>query len=450
LMESKENNLSDAKYVHELSKDDILGLEFDDLEDVYEFYKEYASAMGFGVRKGSCRRNKDGIEVMKHFACSKEGHKVEKWEKAREPAERHAEVNDGDVQVTLLYFGVKKEIDNGFYMKHTTYDDNKLKNIFWADSTSRSDYACFGDVLAFDTIYKKNTFNLPLLVFIGVNHHHMTTIFALALLTNEDAESYIWALTTFLESSLAKERKTLLEFVRAIEDEIKNIRNNEIGEDYISIHTEPVSSQIFKVIEKYTASVYTGRTFKKFIDEMRLQQLFYHECRIDNEPSIRVYHLMKLCHVASQFVETFNKARSEIASLTRRYDEICKVNTDGISNLTEHVYDPTRVKVKGKVGAKTKWKKKPRKCGNCKKEGHTRNKCPQLELTLYSLESSSCLLDDNDVDVYERNKEVWPSQLETLFGGDSLEVFTRSYFCVAGALVGLLKPGRMSMFGTLL
>ncbi|KAK6284981.1 hypothetical protein POUND7_003933, partial [Theobroma cacao] len=30
-----------------------------------------------------------------------------------------------------------------------------------------------------------------------------------------------------------------------------------------------------------------------------------------------------------------------------------------------------------------------------------------------------CLLDDNDVDVCERNKEVWPSQLGTLFGGDS-------------------------------
>ncbi|KAK6267502.1 hypothetical protein QUC31_011662, partial [Theobroma cacao] len=52
-------------------------------------------------------------------------------------------------------------------------------------------------------------------------------------------------------------------------------------------------------------------------------------------------------------------------------------------------------------------------------EGHTRNKCPQLELTLRSLDSSSCLLDDNDVDICERNKEVWPSQLETLFGGDS-------------------------------
>lgn len=31
-----------------------------------------------------------------------------------------------------------------------------------------------------------------------------------------------------------------------------------------------------------------------------------------------------------------------------------------------------------------------------------------------------------------------------------LEVLAGSYFCVAGALVGILKPGRMSMFGTLL
>ncbi|KAL8166465.1 hypothetical protein V2J09_007964 [Rumex salicifolius] len=31
-----------------------------------------------------------------------------------------------------------------------------------------------------------------------------------------------------------------------------------------------------------------------------------------------------------------------------------------------------------------------------------------------------------------------------------LEVLSGSYFCVAGALIGILKPGRMTMFGTLL
>lgn len=30
------------------------------------------------------------------------------------------------------------------------------------------------------------------------------------------------------------------------------------------------------------------------------------------------------------------------------------------------------------------------------------------------------------------------------------KVLAGSYFCVAGALIGILKPGRMSMFGTLL
>ncbi|KAK6231972.1 zinc finger protein [Theobroma cacao] len=264
-------------------------------------------------------------------------------------------------------------------------------------------------------------------------------------------------------ASLSKERKTLLEFVRAIENGIKNIRNNEIGEDYIFIHTEPVSSQIFKDIEKHVVSVYTRRTFKKFIDEMRLQQLYYHECRIDDEPSIRMYHLMKYTDLSEQtHVEfhvndenikcsclkfetngipcphiihvmileqlnriplnlimkrwtknakddapavvddnAFNKARSEIASLTRRYEDMCKVNTDRISNLTEHVHDPTRVKVKGKLDLKLKGKKKATK--------------------MWQLQNGSCLLDDNDIDVYERNKEVWPSQLGTLFGGDSSE-----------------------------
>ncbi|EOX98245.1 Uncharacterized protein TCM_007052 [Theobroma cacao] len=284
-MENKENNLLDAKYLHKLSKDDILGLEFDDLEDVYEFYKAYACAMGFGVRKGGCRRNKDGIEVMKHFACSKEGHKAEKREKLENRAQEPKRSSRIDCKANIRVI-LNKDI---------------------------------GKWIPLNLIMKRWTKN-----------------------AKDDAPAVV-------DDNVDPKYQTILR--------------------YASLSS----------------------------------------------------HCNRLCHVASQFVETFNKARSEIASLTRRYEEMCKVNTDGISNLTEHVRDPTRVKVKGKVGAKSEGKKKPRKCGNCRMEGHTRNKCPQLELTLCSLDSSSCLLDDNDVDVYERNKEIWPSQLGTLFGGDSSE-----------------------------
>ncbi|XVF26332.1 hypothetical protein REPUB_Repub14bG0007100 [Reevesia pubescens] len=658
--------------------------------------------MGFGVRKDSSRHDKNGVLLMKHFACSKEGHRAEKWEKLekrmREPkrssrtdcganirvilnkntgkwcvshcdmehnhdmvnpsqlcfirsnrvikaadvceakamknsgiktcqvmnffasqsggiknagftrkdlynrlaAERRVEIFDGDVQATLVYFNVKKEMDNGFYMQYTTDEEKQIKNIFWVDSTSRSDYACFGDVLAFDTTYNKNTFNLPLLVFIGVNHHHMTTIFGLALLTNEDAESFIWALNTFLDcmmnkkpiyvvtdedlamrkalkmvlpgvrhrlcswhisrnakanipnldfvqdfkacmkswwtidkferawvemvekyalkdhqwinemyrkkhmwaqaylsghffetlrstsryeginaliAFLTKEKKTLLEFVRALEDGIKNVRNNELEEDYITMHTEPITSHPFKEIEKHAASVYTNRSFNKFRDQLRLHALYSHENRIQIDSSTMVYTLSKyrepskqmrvefhevdecikcsclkfetegmpcahaihvmileqfnripsqlimnrwtqnakadalaivdqnveskyttklryaslnsscsrLYYVASKFAETYNKARSEIASLTRRFEEMCKVDLEGILAFTEHVDDPTRVKTKGKHVPKDQIKKKSRRCGHCRMEGHTKNKCPYLELTLSSL-----------------------------------------------------------------
>ncbi|WRX17328.1 FAR1 DNA binding domain - like 10 [Theobroma cacao] len=299
-MESEENNLSDAKYLHELSKDDILSLEFDNLEDVYEFYKAYAYAIGFGVRKDSCRRNKDGIEVMKHFACLKEGHRVEKWKKLenrmREPKSSSRTDCKANIRVIL-------NKDTGkWYVSHCELKHNHhMVNLAQIGFIRSNRHIKVADVC--EAKVMKVAAQARGIQNVGFMHKD----FYNRMVAEEHAEendgevqatliitstSRYEGLNSFI-AFVAKERKTLLEFVRAIEDEIKNIRNNEIGEDYISIHTELVSSQIFKDIEKHVASVYTRRTFKKFIDEMCLQQLFYHECRIDDVPSIQVYHLMK-------------------------------------------------------------------------------------------------------------------------------------------------------------
>ncbi|WRX19779.1 FAR1 DNA binding domain - like 10 [Theobroma cacao] len=404
LMENKENNLSDAKYLHELSKDDILSLEFDDLEDVYKFYKAYACAMGFGVRKGSCKRNKDGIEVMKHFACSKEGHRAEKWEKLenrvreakrssrtdckanirvilnketgkwyvshcelehnhqmvnpaqicfirsnrqikvadvceakavkvaggiqnvgftrkdfynRMATERHVEVNDGDVQATLLCsWHLARNAQANIPLPGFGQNFKACMKSWWTIDKFEREWKEMVKKFALqghqwiDEIYKKKHM---------WSQSHLSGHFFGTIMSTSHCEG----LNTFI-ASLAKERKTLLEFVRAIEDGIKNIRNNEIGEDYISIHTKPVSSQMFKDIEKHAASVYTGRAFKKFIDEMRLQQLFYHECRFDDEPSIRVYQLMK-------YGDLFERIRVEFHVDDENIKCSClKFETDGI------------------------------------------------------------------------------------------------------------------------
>ena len=135
-----------------------------------------------------------------------------------------AEISNGDVVAVIAYFQIKQESDIGFYMKYSIDDENRLHNLFWADATSRSDYACFGDVVAFDTTYKKNAYDRPLMPIVGVNHHHQTIVFGLALLADETTDTFVWVLRTFLEAML---NKSPISFVtdgdRAMQRAIKTV-----------------------------------------------------------------------------------------------------------------------------------------------------------------------------------------------------------------------------------
>ncbi|XP_028116641.1 protein FAR1-RELATED SEQUENCE 5-like [Camellia sinensis] len=56
-------------------------------------------------------------------------------------AERRAEVEDGDAQGALVYLCAKLDVDARFFYKYGVCNDNKLQNLFWADSKSRANYA---------------------------------------------------------------------------------------------------------------------------------------------------------------------------------------------------------------------------------------------------------------------------------------------------------------------
>jgi hypothetical protein len=58
--------------------------------------------------------------------------------------------------------------------------DGRLVRVFWADTTSRKNYAHFGDVLSFDTTYSTNQYDLKIAPFTGVNHH-IRSIFSVLL-----------------------------------------------------------------------------------------------------------------------------------------------------------------------------------------------------------------------------------------------------------------------------
>ncbi|KAJ7982611.1 Protein FAR1-RELATED SEQUENCE 5 [Quillaja saponaria] len=95
-----------------------------------------------------------------------------------------SEVKDGDAETTFGYLGSKGDHDPMFFAKCTVDEDNRLANLLWADGGSIVENHAFGDVLSFDTMYRKNAYNKPLLIFFGINHHRQTIIFACALLVD--------------------------------------------------------------------------------------------------------------------------------------------------------------------------------------------------------------------------------------------------------------------------
>ncbi|XVF31790.1 hypothetical protein REPUB_Repub17cG0022700 [Reevesia pubescens] len=277
---------------------------FESLNDGWKFYKAYAHAKGFGVRRGSTRHDIEGLLVGQQFCYLREGFRIEKLQLSNrvrpsrplrqcgckasvrvnmdgngkwavsyfEEEHNHKmchesqtcfirsnrkikpsdlvevkamkgvgirtshimnyltqqaggiqnvgfttkdlynqlnmvsrdEIYNGDANVVIAYFQVKQDSDIGIYMKYNTDDENRLHNLFWADATSRSNYACFGDVVAFDTTYKKNAYDRPLMPIVGVNHHHQTIVFGVALLADETTNTFVWVLRTFLEAMLNK------------------------------------------------------------------------------------------------------------------------------------------------------------------------------------------------------------------------------------------------------
>ncbi|XP_057418215.1 protein FAR1-RELATED SEQUENCE 5-like [Lotus japonicus] len=116
----------------------------------------------------------------------------------------------GDVAGSLNYFTRKGEKDSMFYFRFTRTSNDNLEKLFWCDGTSRLDYQAFGDVVVFDSTYKKNKYNKPVVIFSGYNHHKETAIFACALVSDETVDTYRWVLQRLDEAMFGKHPKAFV------------------------------------------------------------------------------------------------------------------------------------------------------------------------------------------------------------------------------------------------
>ncbi|CAL1407934.1 unnamed protein product [Linum trigynum] len=86
--------------------------------------------------------------------------------------ERKEQISEGDAAKALAYLQAKCSADEHFVIE-LKKDDDRLINILWADSVSVADYACLGELLSFDATYKRNIYQIPLVIFSGTCPSHI-------------------------------------------------------------------------------------------------------------------------------------------------------------------------------------------------------------------------------------------------------------------------------------
>ncbi|XP_057794383.1 protein FAR1-RELATED SEQUENCE 5-like [Salvia miltiorrhiza] len=125
-------------------------------------------------------------------------------------SKRTRETRIGDTGGVLEYLQKMQFSDPNFFYAIQVDEDDLITNIFWSDAKMRTDYSNFGDVICFDTTYKKNNEGRPIALFVGVNHHKQTVIFGAALLYDETSSTFEWLFDTFTRAMREKKPKTIL------------------------------------------------------------------------------------------------------------------------------------------------------------------------------------------------------------------------------------------------
>ncbi|XP_017247535.2 protein FAR1-RELATED SEQUENCE 5-like isoform X1 [Daucus carota subsp. sativus] len=111
---------------------------------------------------------------------------------------RRLRLAEGDAVALQNYFNKAQSIDSKFYYSMDLDDENRIKNLFWADARCRAAYKEFGDIVTFDTTYLTNNYDMPFAPFVGVNHHGQSILLGCGLISNEDTPTFIWLFETWL------------------------------------------------------------------------------------------------------------------------------------------------------------------------------------------------------------------------------------------------------------
>ncbi|KAJ0256724.1 Protein FAR1-RELATED SEQUENCE 8 [Hirschfeldia incana] len=123
----------------------------------------------------------------------------------------------------LQDFFFKSQLTNpNFFYSMDLSDDGGLRNVFWIEARARAAYSHFNDVVVFDTTCLSNAYELPLVAFVGVNHHGDSILLGCGLVS--DQSYYVWLFRAWLTCMSGRPPQTFVtEHCKSIQTAVSEV-----------------------------------------------------------------------------------------------------------------------------------------------------------------------------------------------------------------------------------
>ncbi|XP_042048207.1 protein FAR1-RELATED SEQUENCE 4-like isoform X1 [Salvia splendens] len=123
---------------------------------------------------------------------------------------RFLSLEDGGAQLLLDFFSQMHEENPKFFYALDFNEEHRLRNVFWVDAKGVEDFVYFGDVVSLDITYFTSKCRVPLVLFIGVNHHIQPTLLGCGLIADESVYTFIWLMQSWCLAMGGRSPKVLL------------------------------------------------------------------------------------------------------------------------------------------------------------------------------------------------------------------------------------------------
>ncbi|GKU94079.1 hypothetical protein SLEP1_g7615 [Rubroshorea leprosula] len=206
-------------YVHSFVKEHNHEL----LPDQAHFFRSHRNADPL-KNDARVRRRKNLTAVSKQFSAYQNVEGLEGFLRSQHDKGRSLVLEMGDAQILLELFMLMQEENPKFFYAVDLNEEHRLRNVFWVDAKGMEDFNSFGDVVFFDTSYFTNKYKIPLVLFIGVNHHIQPTLLGCGLIADETVYTFVWLMQTwFMAMGERSPRVILTDQNNAIKAAVANV-----------------------------------------------------------------------------------------------------------------------------------------------------------------------------------------------------------------------------------